>query len=354
MLLSRREVLFTLTAPLLPAPDGLRKDPRNPLFGEDRPWEVRFDNLYPNVLLDPERRRYRCWYSPFLIDPSASSTPRALRATVAYQPHDREMGVCYAESADGIRWEKPDLGLVEFQGSRRNNLVSRGPHGAGVFRDAHERDPRRRYKMIYAREGVGLATSVSPDGLHWGEETVHSEIQAVGDTHNNALWVPERNAYVAITRLWDKRARQRLVARTESPDFRHWTKAVEILRAEPGAPHRQTYAMTIFRYRGVYLGLLMILDTRTDTVACELTRSADTVTWERVRAGAPLLPLGPAGACDAGCIYAAAAPVARRDGIRFYYGASNAPHGGWRDGFLCLAHLTRADLERFLNNDNTV
>ena len=30
---------------------------------------------------------------------------------------------CYAESKDGIHWEKPDLGIVEWQGSRRNNIL---------------------------------------------------------------------------------------------------------------------------------------------------------------------------------------------------------------------------------------
>jgi hypothetical protein len=30
---------------------------------------------------------------------------------------------CYAESRDGIRWTKPELGLVEFKGSSQNNIV---------------------------------------------------------------------------------------------------------------------------------------------------------------------------------------------------------------------------------------
>ena len=30
---------------------------------------------------------------------------------------------CYAERRDEIRWTKPKLGLVEFNGSKRNNIV---------------------------------------------------------------------------------------------------------------------------------------------------------------------------------------------------------------------------------------
>jgi len=32
-------------------------------------------------------------------------------------------GFCYARSKDGIKWEKPSLGLAEFEGSRDNNIV---------------------------------------------------------------------------------------------------------------------------------------------------------------------------------------------------------------------------------------
>ena len=44
------------------------------------------------------------------------------------QPGDPEYvatnHVCLAVSADGVHcWEKPDLGLVEFRGSKRNNIL---------------------------------------------------------------------------------------------------------------------------------------------------------------------------------------------------------------------------------------
>src|SRR3712207_6984068 len=31
--------------------------------------------------------------------------------------------VCYATSDDGLNWERPKLGLVEFNGNKENNLV---------------------------------------------------------------------------------------------------------------------------------------------------------------------------------------------------------------------------------------
>ena len=34
--------------------------------------------------------------------------------------------VCLAKSSDGRRWEKPNLGLVEYRGDKNNNLVAMG------------------------------------------------------------------------------------------------------------------------------------------------------------------------------------------------------------------------------------
>jgi hypothetical protein len=308
----------------------VKKHPRNPLFGEDKPWEQRFDNLYANVLYDEESARYRCWYSPFIVDEAVAAVPRAERAAKPYRPGHREMGICYAESSDGLNWTKPSLKLVEFQGSKDNNLVLRGPHGTGVLRDARATDPQRRYKMLYD----GMAVRFSADGLHWSSAVPCPGVVPKADTHNNAFWVPELQRYAAITRLWSER--QRLVARTESPDFIHWTKGVAVLRGEPQA---QTYAMPVFRYADLWLGLAMILHRQDDRVDCELAWSADTVHWQRIDAGTPLIPNGSKGEYDCGCVYAAATPVVRQDEIRLYYGGSNGPHGGWRDGSFCLATL---------------
>ena len=307
----------------------IEKEPRNPLFVEDKSWEVRFDNLYANVMFDQAQGLYRVWYSPFIMDEVTSSTPPDAREGVPYKPGKREMGVCYAVSKDGLRWEKPNLGIVEFDGSTANNIVMRHVHGSGVFRDPRDPDPERRYKAFLQK---GIATS--PDGLHWTGLIPCPEIEAQGDTHNNALWVADAGKYVGITRLWGDG--QRIVGRTESTDYRRWTKAVEVLR---GDERWQTYAMPVFAYAQGYLGLVMVFDTKQDVVDCELAWSADTVEWDRIRPGTPLIPRGPVGCFDSHCIYAAAYPVILPDEIRLYYGGSNGPHTAWRDGGLGLARL---------------
>ena len=125
---------------------------------------------------------------------------------------------------------------------------------------------------------------------------------------NNALWVPELHRYVGFTRFHRGEAfhrhprGQRTLARTESDDFVKWDKA-EVLMA--GTPPYQTYTMQVFPYAGIYLALIMWFRWHSDDrVQCELAWSADTVRWERISPGMPLIPLSEKeGDYDWGCIY---------------------------------------------------
>jgi len=309
------------------------KSKHNPLMAEDKPWEKRFDNLYANVIYDEDDKLYKCWYSPFIVDHSAKGMTLDQRREARYRPpRGREMAICYAASKDGIRWEKPELGLVEFEGSKQNNIVWRGPHGAGVFKDLRDPDPARRYKTFFQ----GICVAFSADGIHWGKAIRCPEVDVAGDTHNNAFWAPTLGKYVGITRTWGKQGRQ--VARTESDDFLKWTKAKVVLEgADKG---HQTYAMPVFFHGGVYLGLVAIIYPKEDRVWAELTWSPDTVQWSRICPDTPLIANSEKEmAYDWGCVYAGAYPVFLEDEIRIYYGGSDWHHGNWRNAFLCMATL---------------
>ena len=39
---------------------------------------------------------------------------------------DTDQFTCYAESTDAIHWTKPSLGIVEYLGSKDNNIINRG------------------------------------------------------------------------------------------------------------------------------------------------------------------------------------------------------------------------------------
>ena len=320
----------------------VEKHERNPLFAENKPWEPRFDNLYANVLYDEEEGLYKCWYSPFIVDESTTNTPRKDRVNggrFKYQGKHtgrrREMGICYAVSRDGIRWEKPSLGVVEFEGNTENNIVWRGPHGSGIFKDLRDPDPKRRYKAFF--KGKMISVGFSPDGIHWSDAIECPEANVRGDTHNNAFWAPTLGEYVGITRMWAK-PRGRQVARTSSKDFLKWTSAEVVLEGIEN--HLQTYAMPVFYYAGVYIGLPAIYNSEADRTHTELAWSPDTIVWHRIDPGTPLIANNTEkGRYDWGTVYAAACPVFREDEIRLYYGGCDDTHFGWRNGYFCLATL---------------
>ncbi|MDE2776127.1 MAG: hypothetical protein OXI77_09330 [Chloroflexota bacterium] len=337
-----------------------RKHPANPLFVEEyfadppKRWEARLDNVYPNVIYDREDGIFKCWYKSFIYDGLSNRTPLAQRPQQPYGETKREEGLLYAVSADGIRWEKPALGIIDFEGSSANNLVMRrathGLHAGGVLKDGRDPDPARRYKFIHRNASAGgMATCFSADGLHWSQPLLWSEYDAVGDCHNNAIWSPELERYICITRGWS--AGIRTVLRSESPDFVHWSMPVEILR---GADfHDQIYSMPVCRYGDIFIGLPSVFHkgdeaaSDWDTVDTELAISADSIHWGRICPGDALIPRGegeyPDGACDCGCVYAAA-PLVHDGAILIYYGGSNGPHNNWREGSLNLATL---DIDRF-------
>ncbi len=260
----------------------------------------------------------------------------------------------YAVSTDGINWDKPALGLIDFEGSAANNLVMRrashGLHAGGVFKDRRELDPSRTYKFIHRNASAGrMATCFSADGIRWSQPVLWQEHDAIGDCHNNAIWSPERERYVCITRGWSVGIRT--VLRSESADFINWSKPVEIMRGADA--HDQIYSMPICRYGDLYIGLPSVFHkgdegaANWDSVDTELTVSVDSVNWERICPGEALIPRGdgayPDGAYDCGCVYAAA-PFIHDGAIRIYYGGSNGLHNNWREGSLNLATL---ELDRF-------
>lgn len=338
LLLDPRVVAQIDNAILVPGP--VHKCSHNPLLVEDRPWEVRFDNLYPNIVYDPTDRLYKVWYNPFIVDGAVADTPDEKKsATKYYWTPNREAAVCYAFSEDGIHWTKPELGLIEYNGSTRNNIVKRNTHGAGVFYDPAD-ELAKRFKMLTTLDDTKgpLGVAFSSDGVHWGESVPCPSAAARGDTHNNAFRDPATGKFVAFTRLWDG---HRIVGRTESDDFVNWTPAEPVLRALPERPETEPYAMIAFPYEGVYLGLLMAYDTRADKVGCELAFSSDSRKWDWITPGRTLIPFGPKGACDHSCIYAAAHPIIDQDEVRIYYAGNDAGHYAFRNGYLCLCEMER-------------
>src|SRR4051794_14738094 len=119
---------------------------REIVIRRDRPWEKLMISFYLTVI--DEGGRLRMWY----ICRDEDSAPH----------------LAYAESTDGVNWEKPALGLVEYKGGKSNNLTNVTSLEGSVFRDPHPRNENERYVYVTTVfKGGGIYRFTSPDGLAW-------------------------------------------------------------------------------------------------------------------------------------------------------------------------------------------
>ncbi len=194
-----------------------RPIPREVAIVHDRPWEGNH-SAYHTVFRDGDL--YRMYYRGTQIDLKGNK----------YRFAHREV-VCYAESKDGIRWTKPDLGLVEFDGSTKNNILWDGPgsHNFCPMKDTNPNAaPEARYKALGgkkgAKQGDGLYAFQSADAIHWSlfsDKPVMTK--GAFDSQNLAFWDSVRGEYRAYFRDFRD---GRDIKTCTSKDFLHWTEPV--------------------------------------------------------------------------------------------------------------------------------
>jgi hypothetical protein len=212
----------------------------------DRPWEGNASG-YPTVFQDGEI--YRMYYRGhrYIVDPPPL---RQAQGEV----------VCYAESRDGISWERPNLGLFDWpptqnnSGNKQNNILWRGgpeAHNFAPFRDTNPACPAaERYKAVGGTvTSKGLLAFRSPDGIHWvpmSEKPVMST--GAFDSHNTVFWDAVHRRYSMYVRVISggKVPGLRSVGMCHSADFQSWSEPVEL--TWPDSPPQQMYTNQIAPY----------------------------------------------------------------------------------------------------------
>ena len=134
-----------------------------------------------------------------------------------------------AVSTDGIHFTQPELGLVEFNGTRKNNVLIQGheSHNFCVFLDANPAaDPAQRFKAVGGTGQSNLHGFASPDGLHWTPvKEGPLDVTGAFDSVNVALWDAHIGRYRLFSRYFDTSgARVRAIQSCTSEDFIHWTQ----------------------------------------------------------------------------------------------------------------------------------
>ena len=238
-----------------------RPRPAGTVLKADRPWEGPFNFAY-QVIRDGDvfRMFYRGW--------SAGGS----------------VALCYAESRDGVRWQKPSLGLLEVDGSRENNMVA-------VVDETGRRPVHYLFPFVDTRPGVPAAERVkairvilqskepflmhvylygSKDWFRWRrlreEPIIATEIRNAFDASNYVFWSQTEGLYVCYFRYMvdgptgSSRAGLRSIQRATSRDLINWSEPKGMTYSDTGTlvPSDHLYnnnTEPYFRAPHLYVGL---------------------------------------------------------------------------------------------------
>ena len=353
----------------------------NPVLRPDKPWEILpYLRTNTSVHWDERERLFKCWYEDMGWDydtfmrkerETQRESGRDVAAIASYE-QTVDNRYLYAESADGIHWEKPGLGYCTVDGVRTNIVLGNQEHGkihaASIMKDTIDPDEMKRYKMMYWNSHRGLDDSrigvaYSPDGRTW---TPYDEPLRIGQTTERQLGDvismtadPATGCYHLDTRIramqeppvnpkhptvpgWGPahfphdrwRVSKRRVASSMSRNVLDWPLLQEMLIPDDWLDNLDDEFYGLFRTRvgDLWLGLLLIFHRTVNTLNMHLLHSRDGFTWHRVDRSKPFMDTGDAGSWDCYMTEIGTTPIFLDDEIRFYYCGSNLHHDWWMFG----------------------
>jgi hypothetical protein len=232
-------------------------EPREIVLVLDAPWEGSGSSGYHSVFRDGDiyRMYYKGWHIGFDLE----------RKKI--RPVDSTL--CYAESPDGIHWRKPSLGLVEYKGSKDNNIVMLDGKMLGrkitagltaVIKDENPAaSPDARYMAFtvsYTPSPKGIVPFKSADGLHWVPMADKPVItNGAFDNQNLAFWSPAEGKYRAYWRWFthgDNNTNTpnptgvRAIRTAVSTDYLHWEQEADVTYVD--SPEEALYTTPIIPY----------------------------------------------------------------------------------------------------------
>lgn len=300
--------------------------------------------LTGSVCQDEDTGLLRMWYA------GHPDLPGGKKPKVAGFRGGKGNFVLFATSKDGLDWQRPELGMHEFQKSRANNIIY-DFHSPSVLLDKRDPDPSRRYKMLGSLTGA-YYSATSPDGLTWT-----GPAKPFLNTQDNISLTqdPVSGEYLAYLRKWPTIIRglpRRTVWLARSRDFVTWSKPELVFAPDDQddawvtSPGQRTEVnnMSVFPHAAGFLGFPTIFRvTATDRPTAELTHgqsstdgtldvqlitSADGRHWQRTEKRDPVIPRGAPGGFDGGSIFSVGSTLVHvGDETWVYYTGISTSHG---------------------------
>lgn len=165
---------------------------RDLLMTFDKPWEGDGSHL---IAVTFEDGVYRMYYQAWqMLDPEVKVH------TV------NRVSICFIESVDGIHWERPNLNVVDFEGTTNNNIITHNQNRdfsfSYVFLDNNPNCPvQERYKATVVKKTSPrqLWMFTSSDGISFKQGWMITE-KGYFDSQNIVLWSDAHQKYFCFLR----------------------------------------------------------------------------------------------------------------------------------------------------------
>jgi hypothetical protein len=321
--------------------DEAKKDPRNPLVKPGPAGSFDQDRVlnHGTVLFDADK--FRMWYGA------------AHRQRGVYWW--RWMSTGYAQSNDGIVWDKPCVEASSATEKLDCNQLPL-PWPCSVFKDVEEKNPEHRYKvvqfdrhqlqLIAAQEGkYDMDSPTCPGGLYQSADGLHWKFEPISISFPDgkprelvvqSFFIDPQEPDPA--RRWKVYGYASLVTKRRagcfaySADGKKWIAyprnpildpTVSEVPLVPSGPESQIHDTVVFPYRGYYLSLFHAQhDARFLDV--ELAVSRDGEHFTHVKRGHKVIPLGTRGAWDWQQILQTPV-ITAHDKLWLFYGGQTMP-----------------------------
>ncbi len=309
----------------------LQKHPDNPLLEADAPWEETARKSWGiqlgTAIYDAQDQKFKIWYQ--------------------IEQHTGGNVAAYAESQDGVKWVRPHLELVRYQGTMQNNVLLHADHVgkrplAGSIRliqDPRDRPAERRflscgippYHEDGSRFGGWNGMAYSADGLTWHQ--MPGGLRGGGGGGNPSIvWDETLGKYVLFHRQLTEKADPetgtgpRYIVRQESEDLVEWSPRQTVFHPM-SERWPEVESVKVYRYEGFYLGLPSMLDNyvRGD-VEQHLIISRDGFRWDHPFPNEAFIPKGEEGQWDDRIIWWPSM-IVHGEKTLFYYAGARYRHG---------------------------
>ena len=330
-------------------------DAANPLMEPEFPWESAAVFSHGSVLLDPIDGLWKAWYISAKQTKLQSSAERRL---------------CYAESADGVHWRRPELEICSYPGFPRTNILidiksgGSAQHASVIIHP--DAPPDQRYEMFVIRlpgwehpykivKGFPIPKNGSShaggkgefkpgyfryrsrDGKRW------VPWEAVNLATSDSGWITQVDdgSYVAYHKAvipctpgslvpYDIAAGAlRIMVRRTSPDGTNWSQYEPVITPDWLDAHdTQFMELTPLTQRGGTVGLVTVYHVLNQTIDVQFAASRDGKNWWRPdrRACLPLKSLGDLGG---GMIWPMHPLIQHQGRIYLYYSGCEGLHNDY-------------------------